>query len=487
MNSEEVDIIEYTRVLIKRSWIILLSCLLAASIAFIVSLSLDKIYETDMSIRIISPTQNKSSILNNLPQSASSALGLSVGDQQMQTYSQILKSRNIITKVIDHVPELMQNYTLEQKRGLISRFQNNNKYPHNLEIRKKLLIKEVTEKIKVRHLGGDIVQIRVRWDKPQLAVKIAQKLGENLIKYDTKLKQEKAAKTRNLISYMLKGKPDSETLSSENIQAELSKSEKALRDFKNKYKAFALPDETSKLMDELMNSRAFLHSTKTELNSAKTQLHNIQKQLQEQEKMVTSSKTISENPINQYLKKEASNLEVKAKSLSKKMGESNPELEDMRDLISEYNKQIDSEPERIIAQETISSNPMYNYLKKEETKLILDIKDLEIKESSIEKRISNLETEMEKIPEQEMQLARLEREVEAYKKIYIDLRQRESEAKLAGESAETNLSILDKPDLPIKPYSPKVLINTAIAGVLGFLLGLFLVFLIEYFKRAKFS
>ena len=98
---------------------------------------------------------------------------------------------------------------------------------------------------------------------------------------------------------------------------------------------------------------------------------------------------------------------------------------------------------------------------------------------------SDLEKKLAQMPDEEMQLTELTREVETYNRMYLTLRQSESEAQLSKESIVPNVSILDEPNIPLRPAAPKVMMNTAIAGIIGLILGLGLAFFLEYVKRVR--
>ena len=131
----------------------------------------------------------------------------------------------------------------------------------------------------------------------------------------------------------------------------------------------------------------------------------------------------------------------------------------------------------------IAMNYCAGFLRQQEINSLIDITVSKTRESAVRERIKALEEKLTKMPDEEMQLADLTREVETYNRIYLTLRQSESDAQLARESIVNNISILDEPDIPLKPAAPKVLINTAIGGIIGLMLGLGLAFFLEYIKR----
>lgn len=504
---KEVNILDYLRVVWKWAWLIALSFFLIAGIAFAVSVLSVKVYETEITFRIMSQQANRTSALYQIPQSARTVLGVSGGEQDLQTYSQVLRSRNIIGKVIDGLPYLLNEYPAGQRNGLVGRIKGMVK-PYREDIRKqigeenfrkRLLLKEMRESIKVRHLGGDVLSVRVRWSDPEAAADIVHKLGEELIKYDRLASQGAADRTLGFIQDAIGGERGAESSSVDGMKAEnevftypevgleqaLGEAERKLRDFKIQHKTVVMQEEAKQLIEKLVNAEDALSSAIISRKSAEAGLADIQRQLAEQSQTVVSAKTVTDNPIVQYLQREMARLEIQAESLSVSFGEANPELRDMEAQIAEFEKRIRREVPKIVSQETTSANPLYEFLRHDEINSLVDITVSEAKASVLRERINVLEEKLTQMPDEEMQLTRLTREVETYNRIYLTLRQSESEAQLAKESIVTNISILDEPDIPLEPAAPKVIINTAVGGVVGLIFGLAVAFLLEYVKITK--
>ncbi len=489
----EINILDYPRVIWKRAWLIALVTFLVPAVTFTVSVLLKDIYEAEITFRIMGQQTGGTTAFSQIPSSARTALGLYAGDQELQTYAQILTSRHIIGKVIDTLPHLMDKYHTGERKGLLGKIkvivepysEDVKKQMGEEEFRRRILLKELRESIKVRHLGGDVLSVKVRWDDPKEATDIAGRLGEELIKYDRLARQEAADRTLEFIQSAITGSTEEEFDYLEvGIEQALTEAERKLRDFKKQHKTVVMQEEARQIIGKLVDAEDALSSAIIARKTAEARLADMQKQLAEQSQTIVSAKTVTDNPIVQYLQREMARLEIQAESLSANYGEANPELKDLETQLAEYEKRIRKEIPRIVSQETTSTNPLYEFLRQEEINSLVNITVSKARESALRERITALEEKLTQMPDEEMELTRLTREVETYNRIYLTLRQSESEAQLAKESIFTNITILDEPDIPLEPAAPKVVLNTAIGGVIGLMLGLGLAFFLEYIKRA---
>ena len=484
----ETDILDYLRVIWKWAWLIALVFIIVTIAAFTISSLLDKVYETETTFRIMGRQGSGSTTLSQIPSSARVALGISSAGQDLQTYSQIMKSRRIMDKVIDDLPHLMDKFSVGQDKGLLGKLigiiapydEEVREQIGEDEFRRRLLLKELSKSIKVKQPGGDVISVSVRWNDPKSAADIADRLGAAFIEYDRAARQEAADRALKFIQGALNG-----NMGANGIEQALAEAEQKLSDFKKQHKTVVMQEEAKKLIEKFVDAEDALSSAIIAGKTAEARLTDIQEQLSAQSETVISAKTVTDNPIVQYLQREMAELEIQAESLRVNFGEANPELKALRDQIAEYEKRIRKEVPRIVSQETTSTNPLYESLRQSEINCLIDISVAKARELSIRERIADLEKKLAQMPDEEMQLTELTREVETYNRMYLTLRQSESEAQLSKESIVPNVSILDEPNIPLRPAAPKVMMNTAIAGIIGLILGLGLAFFLEYVKRVR--
>lgn len=115
-----------------------------------------------------------------------------------------------------------------------------------------------------------------------------------------------------------------------------------------------------------------------------------------------------------------------------------------------------------------------NSLQAEPGRLIdIDIqrKSLAAQKSSLEKARNEFLNKLESLPPKGMELARLQRDVQVRNAIYLALSQQYESAMITESKDSDSFLPLDTADVPYRPSSPRLLVNTAVGLLSGFMLG----------------
>jgi tyrosine-protein kinase Etk/Wzc len=105
---------------------------------------------------------------------------------------------------------------------------------------------------------------------------------------------------------------------------------------------------------------------------------------------------------------------------------------------------------------------------------------LEDQIASLDAVLARFGSELEQIPEKEVQFARLERQTTMLAELYTMLQTRLKEAQVAEAVEDPTVRVVETAILPIEPMSPRPVRNMALAAILGLILGVGLAFGREY-------
>ncbi len=108
------------------------------------------------------------------------------------------------------------------------------------------------------------------------------------------------------------------------------------------------------------------------------------------------------------------------------------------------------------------------------------LESLEGQVRELDRVLSQVETDLERIPEQQVELARLERVTSTLGSVYTLLSNRLEEARIITAIEDPAVRIIDEAILPPEPIRPRTLLNLLLGAVLGGMLGVGIAFTREY-------
>lgn len=108
------------------------------------------------------------------------------------------------------------------------------------------------------------------------------------------------------------------------------------------------------------------------------------------------------------------------------------------------------------------------------------VKSIEKRQEAIQQQLASYEMKMRDLPEGERDLAGLIRLSKVNAELYTYILQKQEEARVARASTITNISIIDPAITPFKPVKPRKAQNLMLGLIFGLVLGLGLIFLLEY-------
>ncbi len=169
------------------------------------------------------------------------------------------------------------------------------------------------------------------------------------------------------------------------------------------------------------------------------------------------------NPGITQLKEEYANLYAKYQEMSTTFHDAYPPLMALKSKMQSISKQIETEEKKIF--QSIAN----------------DYKTALKKLNALKERVERQKQLAMALNERATQYKIMAREVETNKQIYRSLLERAKEIEsMVGVSA-SNIHIVDRADLPILPFKPKVTHNLLLAIVVGLMGGIGAAFLVEYF------
>ncbi len=328
---------------------------------------------------------------------------------------------------------------------------------------------------------SDVITISAKSKDPAEAALIANTFAES---YRDRNIYMSRAKTRSFREFL-----DQQAASK---KKELSDLENNLQAYMEKQGIVSLDDESKNTIEKLSALEAQRDATEIDLKKLRNTLASYQEQLPQQETNVARVMAEASDPYIRLLQEQIAKLEVQ-RDVTMAQNPSSVGREILNEKVKEIESQIAALTARLQKRtDTFLSNltpqsgggqDAASYLKSVKQKIIeaqVEVQSLEAKKKALEEVIQQYERQFDRIPQKSMELARLQRARASDEKLYLMLQEKFNEANITEQSNIGYIEIIERAGIPIRPASPKLLINLAIGIVLGLGLGLVVVFVKEF-------
>ena len=291
-----------------------------------------------------------------------------------------------------------------------------------------------------------IMRINLYWGNPYDAFRIAKCLSDFILKYDVLEKTRGYVKSREFIESQLSL-----------YSSKLDSIENEIRKFKEREKIVNLQAKTQSLISRI-----------SELESKKEKILLKEKLFGDFNEKISKGEIISDeipnfmvavldDPILQKYYTDLIEIETQYRSYKKEYSFEHPKIKEIFSKLS----------------------ALREGMKEEISKRMESIK---IEKKGIEEQIQNLSEKLKEIPQEEILLAKLEKEKERIEKLYSFFAEKLEEIKIQEAGITPDLKIVNPPTLSSVPVNKR---NTSLILIFSFFISIFLslliIFTIEYF------
>ena len=439
MEMEEMDLLELWNILMKRKLQIILCFIVAVVAAGVISMYMEPIYQATATLMLKNEKASTLAALDPL----GALTGSSQANVMLQNYIYMLTSRTMLTDVLETMG--INPVTGDDLRAV-----NN-----------ALTVQQVT--------GTEILEIKLESPDREFAADFVNTLSQKFI--DT-TRDDNRSDLRTAREYLAE--------QIEIVAAQLKEAEEKLRSFRETERVIQPMQDSSLLVQQYVQWDTELTQTQIARIEVEQRLTQIQEKLLAQDEIIISSTTIQNNPLVQSYQQRLADLEIALAGARELYTERHPEVLSLQAEIQEVRTRLANEVERVIATETQTINPIHSQLYSQLISTQVELVAINAREQAILEQRNALEGQYTNIPEKELELVRLMREVSVHEDIYLMLMTRYEEIRINEQMHSGNLQIVDPAVVPHNPIKPRVKLNIAIGGVLGLFVGVGLAFLLEF-------
>jgi succinoglycan biosynthesis transport protein ExoP len=159
------------------------------------------------------------------------------------------------------------------------------------------------------------------------------------------------------------------------------------------------------------------------------------------------------NPLILAMSTELGRDEVKLNELGAKLGDNYPEMVELRAKIAQSKAAIEVETKRIVGSLVINNNV-------NQTRL-----------AQLQASVAEQRTKLLHLKGERDELSVLQRDVENAQRAYDAIVARAGQADLESHTTQTNVSVVKRAVAPVKPSSPRMLLNILVAALVGGMLA----------------
>lgn len=439
MEMEEMDLLEYWQILVKRKWMIIALFVVAVVIALIFSVTMEPVYEANTTLMLKSQQSSALAALDPL----GTIMGGSSANTMIQNYVYILKSRTILQETARVVG--LGDITNEEL-GSLSR---------------SLTVQPIQ--------GTEVIKITMESTDPEFATEFINTLSQVFIDSTRDSNRSDLRTARLFLAEQI-----------QIVSTELAEAEEALKDFRETERVLQPGTESSLLLQQSSKWDTALAETTIARIEAEQRLQQIGAQILEQDEVIISSTSIQANPLVQTYQQRLANLEISLSGAKEKYTNHHPEVLSLQAEIEQTKSNLANEVERVIGVETQTINPIRNDLYAKLISNQVELFALEAREKAVTVLREEIDEQYAHLPQKELELVRLMRDVEVAEEIYLLLTTQNEEIRINEQMHSGNLEVVDEAIVPSNPVKPRVKLNLAIGGVLGLFIGMGLAFLLEF-------
>lgn len=319
--------------------------------------------------------------------------------------------------------------------------------------------------------GLDIVEVSSESKSPQEAALIVNCYAKAYKEIDLSYNRERLTALKNFLSQQRDEK-----------LSELSNVEESLKNYKEQKGIIELDEQAKALIKQSSEMDAQMNTTKIELTISEKTLNQLKEELKKRNPDITNYiENFATEPYIKKLQEQIADLKTQRdRALTSNLANAQRLIKDfdskITDLRDKLNNQLSVYRAGILASSPTEIKELANKVFEEEVKY----QSLLSSYKKMNEIVSDYDKKMNQLPTSAVDLARLQREKDAYEKLYSTVEEKYQEAIINEQAIPGNVLIIDAGLIPKLPAKPNRILIVVIGLVLGVGLGVGFAFVRNY-------
>lgn len=445
---DEINLLDYIQVLLKRKWTIIAVTAVVTLFAAIALVIMPRTYEGQTTL--LFPQKSDSGIGSKLAQLSGLPMFNGVaGLSGREIYVTVLGSRTISETVLRRL-DLERKYDLEWK-----------------DLQDNLVISPLKEGglsvgvlVPTSWLKGHVPTSNLKDQTARLAADITNTYVDELRIYNTSNALFASRKNRLFVESQL-----------DRSKRDLDLAEDRLEQFQQDNPTLIPPEKSSAYAEQTLDLSSKQSEAEVAAREAERQLASARYTWRAGAPEGVSPEALINNPTIEQLRQQAASLEVKRATLLEDFTENHPDVVSVSQEVEKTNDRIRTEVGHIVSGRSASIDPARQELLKQLVLSEINYDSLKARCSALADAVSEAEKRASGLPPKEMQYVRLLRDVKTSETVYTTLLAEHARAQLDEARDSDGFIILDAAIAPEKPSKPKIKLTLSCALILGMMLG----------------
>ena len=441
---------EFARLLYRSRWpmVAIFFAVVASSIIF--SLVAARVYEA-RSVIMIQPRMGKeglSSILDVSGYIQPGMFNVSVINDQVE----ILKSYSLAESTLERLKQL---YGTEK----LSLFHPDNGRPAQYVFVQRL--QAMTTIVPLRE--ADIIEIRVKTGDPWEATVIANAVADTYISENRSTAREEVREVKGFLQDQISM-----------VRERLAAAEEKLKAYQEKERVASLPDEITVLVDKSAYFQGLYNEASVDLQTAQKKLDALNAQLAQQQGSLVDRVAQVSSPVITQLRTDIANLEaIRSRYIAQGYSKNHEKMIEIERRIDETKLKLLENAKDMASRELAAADPLAfsQGLVDQILTLQVEVETMGSRVSSLKKVADAYDSDLDKLPEKSLQLARLQRAAKVDENVLTMLMEKYEESRIREAGEIGSVRIIDRATQPDIPVRPRKKISVVVGGVLGLLLS----------------
>lgn len=460
LDSEEIHLSDYVRVLHKRRWVALAAFLIVFLTTAVYTITSTPIYQARVQILIEKENANVVTFKEAFEQNQ-------ITDDYYQTQYRILQSRALARRTIDALelwshpyfnPAPDNGLSLRQiarmpASWIVANFRvapPEPPAPDETAVQSRTIDRFLGCLTVSPIRNSRLVDVKIDLEDAALSARIANALATQYIEQNLEFKYTSSKEASDWLG---------ERLAEQRKQVDVT--EQALQRYREQTDSVSLEDRQNIVVQKLADLNAAVTRAKTE-RIQKESAYNQIRNLQNDRSALDTIPAILSNSFVQQQKSELAELQRLQAQLSEKLGPRHPEMVKTGLAIRNAEAKIQGEIAKVV-------QAMRN-----------DYQQAQAQEKSLTDALEQQKRDALELNRKEIAYGALARDAASNRQIFDSLMQRTKETGIAGELRSSNIRVVDAAELPRRPVTPNVRNNLLVALFGGLTLGIGLAFFFEY-------